>query len=95
MQLSAVFSHASVSGLDKSKLDLDDSERVLDLGTDSGFERLKLIGDVIFGRVSQCASLSRSHSNMLSRLGLGSTLGPTVTSIRLLQNPNNLTLGKP
>jgi hypothetical protein len=34
MQLSPVLSHAAVSGLDKSKLDLDDSKRVLDLGTD-------------------------------------------------------------
>ena len=34
MQLSAVLSHAFVASLDKSKLDLDDSERVLDLGTE-------------------------------------------------------------
>jgi hypothetical protein len=60
MQLSTVLSHASVSGFDKSKLDLDDSERVLDLGTDSGFERLKLLRDAILGRVSRC----RSHSKV-------------------------------
>ena len=58
MHLSAVVSHASVSGLVKSELDLDDSERVLDPRPDSGFERLKLIGDADLGRVSQCASLS-------------------------------------
>jgi hypothetical protein len=44
MQLSSVLCHAFVSVLDKSKLDLDDSERMLDLGSDTGFERLKLIG---------------------------------------------------
>ena len=82
MQLSAVLGHASVSGLDKSKLDLDDSERVLDLGADSGFECLKLICDAVLGRLRQCASLSRSHGNMPSRLGLSSPLCPTVTSIR-------------
>jgi hypothetical protein len=62
MQLSAVFSHASVSGLDKSKLEVDDPERVLDLAADSRFERLKRIGDAVLGRFSQCASLSRSHN---------------------------------
>ena len=66
MQLSPILGHAFVASLDKSKLDLDDSERVLDLGTDSGFARLKLIGDAVLGRVSQCASLSRSHCNMLA-----------------------------
>ena len=34
MELSAILGHASVSSLDKSKLDLDDSERMLDLCTD-------------------------------------------------------------
>ena len=66
MQLSPILVHAFVASLDKSKLDLDNSERVLDLGTDFGFERLKLIGDSIFCRVSQCASLPRLsiHPNM-------------------------------
>jgi len=81
MQLSSVLGNTLVSGLDKSKLDLDDSERVLDLGTDPGFERLKLIGDAIFGRVSQCASLSRPHGNVPGGFGLGAPLGPTVASI--------------
>ena len=65
MQLSAVLGHASVSGLDKSKLDLDDSKRVLDLRSDSGFERLKLIGDAVLGGVSQCASPSRPPKKSL------------------------------
>ena len=52
MQLSSVLGHSAVPGLDKFKLALDDSERVLDFGKDSGFERLKLIGDAIFGRAS-------------------------------------------
>ena len=85
MQLSAILGHASVSGLDKSELDLDDPKRVLDLRPDSGFERLKLIRDAVLGRVSECgecASLPRSHGNMPSRLGLGSPLGPTEASIR-------------
>ena len=55
---------------------------MLDLSSDSGFKRLKLIGDAIFGRVSQCASFTRPHGNMPSRLGLSSPLGPTVASIR-------------
>ena len=49
MQLSAILGHASVSGLDKSELDLDDPKRVLDLRPDSGFERLKLIRDAVLG----------------------------------------------
>ncbi len=81
MQLSPTLGHAFVASLDKSKLDLDDSERVLDLGTDSGFERLKLLRDAIFGRVSQCASLSRSHGNVPGGFGLGAPLGPTVASV--------------
>ena len=52
MQLSLVLGHSLVSDLDKRKLYLDDSERMLDLGTDSGFKRLNLIGAAIFGRVS-------------------------------------------
>ena len=82
MQLGAVLSHASVSGLDKSKLDLDDSERVLDLGTDLSFQGFELIGDAVLRRLSQCASLSGSHCNMLSRLGLSSSFGATVARIR-------------
>jgi hypothetical protein len=81
MQLSAVLSHAFVASLDKSKLDLDDSERVLDLGTNFGFERLKLIRNAIFCRVSQRASLSRPHRNVPGGFGLGAPLGPTVASI--------------
>ena len=81
MQLIAVLGHASVSGLDKSKLDLYDSERVLDLGTDSGFERLKLLRDAILARVSQNRSFARSHSNMPGGFRLGAPLGPTVASI--------------
>lgn len=82
MQLSLVLSHAAVPGLDKSKLDLDDSERVLDFGTDSGFERLKLLGDAISGRVSQNTSFARSHGNVPGGPGLRASLGPTVASIR-------------
>jgi|GEM_PF-1247168 len=81
MQLSAVLSHAAVSGLDKSKLDLNDSERVLDLGTDSGLERLKPIGDAVLGGVSQRASPSRPHGNVPGGFGLGAPLDPTVASI--------------
>lgn len=81
MQLSPVLGHAFVASLDKSKLDLDDPERMLDLGTDSGFERLKLLRDAIFGRVSQRASLSRPHGNVPGGFGLGAPLDPTVASI--------------
>ena len=65
MELSVVLSHASVSGLDKSTLDLDDSKRVLVLRPDSGFEYLKLICDAVLGGVSQCASPSRRPKKSL------------------------------
>jgi len=41
MQLSAVLGHALVSDLDKSKLDIDDLEQILDLGTELGFQGFK------------------------------------------------------
>ena len=76
MQLSAVLGHASVSGLDKSKLDLDDSKRVLDLRPDLSFQGFELIGNSVFGRVSQNTSFPRSHCNVPGGLGLGAPLGP-------------------
>ena len=41
MQLSAVLGHALVSDLDKSKLDIDDSEQILDLDTELGCQGFK------------------------------------------------------
>ncbi len=81
MQLSTVLSYASLSGLDKSKLDLNDSERMLDFGLDLGFQGFGLIGNSVFGRVGQNTSFTRSHGNVPGGLALGAPLGPAVTSI--------------
>jgi len=48
MQLRQILGHTFVASVDKSRLDLDDSGRVLDVGTDSSYGRLKLIGDGVF-----------------------------------------------
>jgi hypothetical protein len=55
---------------------------MLDLCTDLSFQGFELIGNSVFGRVSQNTSFARSHGNMSGGLGLGAPLGPTVTSIR-------------
>jgi hypothetical protein len=81
MQLSSVLGHASVSGLDKSKLDPDDSEQMLDLGADLSFQSFKLIGDSVFGRVSRNLSFAGSHGNVSRAPGLRASLCPTVTRI--------------
>lgn len=64
MKLSAVLSHASLSGPDKSKLDFDYSERMLDLGTDLSIQGFELIGNSVFGRLSQSTSFAKSHGNV-------------------------------
>jgi hypothetical protein len=52
MQFSSGFHHDIVSGLDQFKPDLDDSEWMLDLGADLGFQGFELIGDSVCGRAS-------------------------------------------
>jgi len=52
MQLRPILGHTVVASVDKSRLDLDDSEREFDRGTNSSFGRLKLIGGGVFWAVS-------------------------------------------
>jgi|NOAtaT_6_FD_contig_41_5977680_length_1284_multi_4_in_0_out_0_2 hypothetical protein len=80
-QVSPVLRYPSESSLDQSELDLDDSQRASDLDTDSGSERLRLIGDTVLGIAGQYTSLSRSHSNTQICLGFGASFGPTIARI--------------